>query len=159
MEEIAEAADVSASTLFRHFASKEALVLTDEYDPLIIDACPIQPSDLGPVEAIRRAIRGVFEQVSEESMSDIRFRAELAVSVPSLRAAMLDQLAQAIQAVTIILAERSGRPNGDFAVATLAGAIMGVMLSTELYWVEHPESELLTLVDDALAHLERGLPL
>lgn len=159
MEEIAEAADVSASTLFRHFASKEALVLTDEYDPLIIDACRSQPAELGAVEAIRRGIRDVFERVSEEALADIRVRAELAVSVPDLRGAMLDQLAQAVRDVTTIVAERAGRTSDDFAVATLAGGIMGVMLSAELYWVEHPESELFALVDDALAHLERGLTL
>jgi AcrR family transcriptional regulator len=159
MEEIAEAADVSASTLFRHFASKEALVLTDKYDPLIIEACRSQPAELGAVEAIRRGILDVFGHVSEEALADLRVRAELAVSVPDLRAAMLDQLAQAIRDITEIVAERAGRPSDDFAIATLAGAVMGVMLSAELYWVEHPESELFALVDDALAHLERGLTL
>jgi len=159
MEEIAEAADVSASTLFRHFASKEALVLTDEYDPLIIDACRSQAAELGTVEAIRRGIRNVFEHVSEEALADMRLRAELAVSVPDLRGAMLDQLAQAIGDLTGVVAERAGRPTDDFGVATLAGAIMGVMLSAELYWVEHPESELFALVDDALVLLEKGLTL
>ncbi|HTW08681.1 MAG TPA: TetR family transcriptional regulator [Acidimicrobiales bacterium] len=157
MEEIAEAADVSASTLFRHFASKEALVLTDEFDPLIIDACRSQPAELGAVEAIRRGIRDVFEHVSEEALADIRVRAELAVSVPDLRGAMLDQLAQAIRDLTGVVAERAGRPSDDFAVATLAGAIMGVMLSAELYWVEHPRSDLFALLDDALVLLETGL--
>ena len=157
MEEIAEAADVSASTLFRHFASKEALVLTDEYDPLIIDACRSQPAELGAVEAIRLGIRDVFEHVSEEALADMRARAELAVSVPDLRAAMLDQLAQAIGDLTGVVAERAGRPTDDFGVATLAGAIMGVMLSAELYWVEHPRSDLFALIDDALVLLEKGL--
>ena len=159
MEEIAEAADVSASTLFRHFASKEALVLTDEYDPLIIEACRSQPPDLSPIEAVRRGIRDVFERVSDEGLADIRDRGELALSVPDLRAAMLDQLAEAIRDVTAVVAERAGRPTDDFAVATLAGAIMGVMLSAELYWIEHPGSDLFALLDDALAGLEGGLTL
>jgi AcrR family transcriptional regulator len=159
MEEIAEAADVSASTLFRHFACKEALVLTDEYDRLIIDACRTQPAELGAVEAIRRGIRDVFEHVSEEALADIRDRGELALSVPDLRAAMLDQLAQAIRDFTGVVAERAGRPSDDFAVATLAGAIIGVMLSAELYWVEHPDSDLFALIDGALVRLEQGLTL
>ena len=157
MEEIAEAADVSASTLFRHFGSKEALVLTDEYDPLIIEACKSQPAELGAVEAIRRGIRAVFEQASDEALADLRNRGELALSVPDLRAAMLDQLAQAIRDLTAIVAERAGRPSDDFAVATLAGAVMGVMLSAELYWVEHPGSDLFALLDEALARLDDGL--
>ena len=159
MEEIAEAADVSASTLFRHFSSKEALVLTDEYDPLIIDACRAQPAELGAIEAIRHGLREVFGQVSQEALADIRVRAELAVRVPDLRAAMLDQLAQATRDVTGVVAERAGRASDDFAVATLAGAILGVMLSAELYWVENPQSELFALLDNALAQLEGGLRL
>ncbi len=159
MEEIAEAADVSPSTLFRHFSSKEALVLTDEYDPLIIEACRSQPAELGAVEAIRRGMGEVFAHVSEGALADIRDRAELAVSVPDLRAAMLDQLARSIRDVTGVVAERVGRPSDDFAVATLAGAIMGVMLSAELYWIGHPGSDLFALIDEALVHLERGLTL
>ncbi len=159
MEEIAEAADVSASTLFRHFASKEALVLTDEYDPLIIEACRSQPPDLSPIEAVRRGIRAVFERVSDEGLADIRDRGELALSVPDLRAAMLDQLAEAIRDITAVVAERAGRPTDDFAIATLAGAIMGVVLSAELYWIEHPGSDLFALLDDALGGLEGGLAL
>lgn len=159
MEEIAEAADVSASTLFRHFSSKEALVLTDEYDPLIIEACRSQPAELGPVEAIRRGIRDIFEHVSKETLADMRDRAALAVSVPDLRAAMLDQLAQAVRDLTGVVAERAGQPRDDFAVATLAGAVLGVMLSAELYWVEHPGTDLFALIDEALGRLEGGLTL
>lgn len=159
MDEIAEAADVSASTLFRHFASKEALVLTDEYDPFIIEACRSQPAELGAVEAIRRGIRDVFERVNDEALDDMRERAGLAMSNPDLRAAMLDQMAQAISDITAVVAVRSGLPSDDFAVATVSGAIMGVMLSAELYWLEHPGSELFNLIDDALAHLEDGLQL
>lgn len=35
--EVAEAADVSAMTVFRHFPTKEHLVMEDDYDPLIAE--------------------------------------------------------------------------------------------------------------------------
>lgn len=159
MEEIAEAAEVSPSTLFRYFPSKEALVFTDEYDPLIIEACRSQPVDLAPVQAVRRGLRSVLEAVSEQELADMRDRAELGLSVPDLRAAMLDQLAQAIQQLTAVVAERAGRQADDFAIGTLAGAMLGVMIAAELYWVEHPGTDLFALLDEALAHLEAGLPL
>ena len=159
MEEIAKAAEVSPSTLFRYFPSKEALVFTDEYDPLIIEACRSQPVDLAPVQAVRRGLRSVLEAVSEQELADMRDRAELGLSVPDLRAAMLDQLAQAIQQLTAVVAERAGRQADDFAIGTLAGAMLGVMIAAELYWVEHPGTDLFALLDEALAHLEAGLPL
>jgi hypothetical protein len=33
------------------------------------------------------------------------------------------------------------------------------MISAELYWLEHPGSDLVALLDDALAQLESGLSL
>ncbi len=159
IEEIAETADVSASTVYRHFTSKEALVLLDQYDPLIIDACRSQPAELGAVDAIRRGIREVFAHVGDEALADLQARVELAMSVPSLRATMFDQLAQAVGDLAAVVAERAGRPADDFAAATLAGAVMGVMISAELYWVGHPGADLLGLVDQALARLEDGLSL
>ncbi len=158
-EQIADAADVSPSTLFRYFPSKEDLVLTDDFDPLIIEACRSQPAELGPVAAVRRGLRTVFEGMDDREVSDMRDRAELALLVPDLRAAMLDQLAQVIRQLTDVVAERAGRPGDDFAVASLAGAILGVLISAEFYWVEHPGTDLVALLDEALANLESGLPL
>jgi hypothetical protein len=36
--------------------------------------------------------------------------------------------------LTGVVAEPVGRPSDDFAAATLAGAMLGVMFSAELYW-------------------------
>ena len=70
---------------------------------------------------------------------------------------MLDQFAQTIRQITGLVAERVGRTVDDFEVSTLAGAMLGVMISAEFYWVEHPESDMVELLDMALAHLESGL--
>lgn len=157
VEQIAEAAEVSPSTLFRYFRSKEDLVLTDDYDPLIIEACRTQPAEFGPVEAVRRGLGAVFASMDEHELADMRDRADLALAVPDLRAAMLDQFVQVIRQLTDVVAERTGRPSDDFAVATLAGAILGVMISVEFYWVEHPDTDLVALIDEGLANLETVL--
>jgi AcrR family transcriptional regulator len=90
VEQIAEAAEIAVSTFFRYFPAKEDLVLTDDYDPLIIEAFREQPPGLGPVEAVRRALRAVFAGLGGDEMADMRERAMLALAVPELRAAMLD---------------------------------------------------------------------
>ncbi len=79
--------------------------------------------------------------------------------VPTLRAAMLDQFAQVIRQLTDVVAQRAERPSDDFAVATIAGAVLGVVISTGFYWVVHPDTDLVALIDEALAGLESGLPL
>ena len=159
VEEIAEAAEVSPSTFFRYFPTKESVVLTDELDPLVIDAILTQPADLKPVTAVRAAVRSLFARLSEEDLADLRDRAELALAVPELRAATLDQFAQTIRQITDVVADRVGRESDDFAVATLAGAVLGVMIAAEFHWVEHPGTDLIELIDDALSRLEAGLPL
>ncbi|MDA8074222.1 MAG: TetR family transcriptional regulator [Actinomycetota bacterium] len=156
-EQIAEAAEVAPSTLFRYFSSKEDLVLSDDYDPVIVDAARAQPPDVGPVAAIREALRTVFRALGPEEISDMYERVGLALSVPDLRAAMLDQLAQTMHRIAEFIAERSDRPPDDFDAATLAGAIVGVLIAAELHWVAHPDTDLISLIDSALEHLESGL--
>ena len=157
VEQIAEVVEISPSTFFRYFRAKEDLVLTDDYDPLIIEALGAQPTELGPVQAVRAALRAVFGGLGQEELADIRSRAELARGVPELRAAMFDQAAQTVRQVIDLATARAGRPAGDFAIYTMAGAILGVMGAAEVYWVEHPESNLATLLDEALAYLEPRL--
>ena len=67
---------------------------------------------------------------------------------------MLDQSAQTVRRLTEVAAERAGLPADDFGVYTMAGAILGVMVAAELYWVQHPGSQLSRLLDEALAYLE-----
>jgi AcrR family transcriptional regulator len=157
VDHIAEAVEISPSTFFRYFRAKEDLVLTDDYDPHIIAAIRAQPAELGPIQAVRVGLRSVFDGLSADELSDMRDRAELALAVPELRAGMLDQLAQTIRQITDLVAERVGRSVDDFEVSTLSGAMLGVMISAEFYWVEHPASDLRALLDAALAHLELGL--
>ncbi len=159
VEQIAEAVEVSPSTFFRYFPTKEDVVLTDEHDPPLIEAFRAQPPELTSVQALRGAMRAVFAGLTDEDLADMRERMELTRSVPELRAAWLGQLAEGMRMVAVLVAERVGRDPGDFAVRTLAGALLGVMISVMFQWAERPESDLIALLDAAMAHLESGLPL
>ena len=157
VEQVAQAAEVAVSTVFRYFPAKEDLVLSDDYDALLIDAFRSPPPGMRPVEAIRRGLRGVFADLTEDEATAMRERAMLALAVPALRAALIGQFADAIRLIAELVARQSGQPPGEFAVHAKAGAIIGVMMSAEFYWVEHPEADLFTLLDDSLALLEAGL--
>jgi len=157
VEQIAASVEISPSTFFRYFPAKEDLVLTDDYDPLIIEAFRAQPVELGPVAAVRVSLSTVFGGLSEDDLADMRSRAELVFAVPELRAGMFEQSAQTVRQVTDLAAQRAGLQADDFALYTMAGAILGVMVAAELYWVEHPGSDLVTLLDEALGYLEQRL--
>jgi AcrR family transcriptional regulator len=157
MEQIAEEAEVSPSTLFRYFPTKENLVLTDDYDSLIIEALRGQSPDTEPIQAVREALRAGFGGVLAEELPLFRERQKLALTVPRLRAASLDQLSQSMHTLADILAERTGRHPDDLAIRTLAGAVIGVILSTMVHWAQHPEADPFRVLDESLAHLQAGL--
>jgi AcrR family transcriptional regulator len=159
VEQIAEAAEVSPSTFFRYFPTKEDVVLTDDYDPLILAAFRAQPAELSPVAALRAAMRAVFAGLPPEQVELERERQALIQSVPELRAAMLDGLRATIQLIAEAMAERVGRRPDEFAVRTLAGAILGVVLASSFAAAEHPDADVFARIDAGLAHLEAGLPL
>ena len=159
IEEIAAAADISPSTFFNYFPSKEAVVFTDDLDPLILAAFDAQPAGLSPITALRNAMVDVFSRLSPDDDAVMRERMRLMAGEPALQAGMLAQFADLVRQIAELMARRVGRGPDDFALRNLAGALLGVMLSAVLRAVEDPEADLLKLATDALAHLEAGLPL
>jgi AcrR family transcriptional regulator len=49
IEQISAAVEISDSTIYRYFPTKEDLVLWDEFDPLLIEAFKEQPPGLTPL--------------------------------------------------------------------------------------------------------------
>ncbi|MGD0084034.1 MAG: TetR family transcriptional regulator [Acidimicrobiales bacterium] len=159
VEQIAAAAEVSPSTFFRYFPSKEEVVLQDDYDPLLIAAFQSQPVDTPPAKALRNAMYEVFSSMPDEERAREFERERLMMAVPELRARMLAQITDMIQMLAEVVAERVGRPVDDFEVRNFAGALIGMALGIELTYRDGPVGDYLELFDRGLAHLEAGLPL
>ncbi len=160
VDQIAEAAEISQTTFFRYFPTKEDVVLQDDYDPVFVEALRSQPPELNPVGALRAALRTVAAGMSGTQADGERERHELIVSVPELRARMLEEFIATVRRIGDVMAERLGRPADDFAVRNLAGAITGVVMSVYLDVAATPSaSGPFGSLDEALAHLEAGLPL
>lgn len=159
IDQIIDAADVSASTFFRYFPTKESVVLFDDFDPRIIAAFQAQPQGVAPVAALRVALREAFVGLTAEQLEEQRERLALVLGVPALRGAMLDQLSQAMLLVSEAIADREGRSRDDFAVRTIAGAIVGSMFAVLAQLADDPDAELADLIDEAFSFLEGGLRL
>jgi len=160
VEQIAEAAEVSPSTFFRYFPTKEDVVLLDELDVITLAAFERQPAGLTPVAAFRAAAAEAFAALTEEELARLEETAALTLTVPELRARAIDELSRTIGVIAQAAAKRTGRDPDDFAVRNLAGAVVGVIMSATMPWAEpHHTEDMFGRIDAALAHLEAGLPL
>jgi AcrR family transcriptional regulator len=159
IEEIAEAVEISPSTFFNYFPSKEDVVFEDELDPLILTAFDALPAETHPVRRLRMAMQTVFSHLTPEQDRMMRERMQLMAATPELRGAMLSQFASIVDQIAHLLAPRVGRKRDDFAVHNIAGAVLGVLLSATLALADNPKADIHRVVDEALAHLEAGLPL
>ena len=104
--------------------------------------------------------------MTEEDKERFRETSRLTAEVPEIRARALDEFTRTLDAIAAALARRLGRTEDDFAVRTLAGAIIGVIMSASdslldaSAQADRPTDviEVFGRIDAALAQLEAGLP-
>ncbi len=154
VEQIAEAAEVSPSTFFRYFPSKESLVLADDLDPLILAAFKAQPPDLSPAQAFRRAYADVQADLSAEQVEFESNRQRLIFSIPELKGALFDEYYRTVSVAAEAIAHRIGRAAADFDVRVFAGALTGAMMAAFDNAPGTPDT-----VYRALDFLDAGMPL
>ncbi len=163
VEQIAAAAEVSPSTFFRYFPTKEDLVLQDDMDTRMIEAFGQQPPGLSPIAAVRAATRQVLSSYAGTELDVIRETTRLTMTVPEIRARAMDEFARTITVVADAVGKRAGRAPDDLAVRAVAGAIIGVIMSVTMPWADWPEDrsfeDMFSRIDQALGLLEAGLPL
>ena len=154
VEQIADAAEVSPSTFFRYFPSKESVLLADDMDPIMLEALERQPRELSPMAAIRRAAEETFATMSEDQWEVERTRQRLIFSIPEIKSAMYDEYYRTIRIFTEALSQRLGRDRDDFELRVFAGALTGAIMGVV-------NEEPLSIADmfRAMDFFEKGMPL
>jgi AcrR family transcriptional regulator len=159
VQQIIEEVEVSESTFFRYFATKADVVLLDDFDPVIVAAFREQPPELTVIQALRAAFARAFGKMTDDERAVQTDRMLLVLSVPELRAAMLDQFASAMSLLAEIIAERTGRARNDVSVRTFAGAVVGAAMAAMFAIADDPSSDIAATLDQSMECLEDGLQL
>jgi AcrR family transcriptional regulator len=113
MEEVAAAAEVSPSTVFRYFRSKADLVITDAWDDKVQASLLAQPAGMRFAEVFTKAMAESFVDLQPEDFRLFETRQRLIKEVPELRAAMLDLIVAGAAVIEDIIVARNlnGHPN------------------------------------------------
>ncbi|WP_410669315.1 TetR/AcrR family transcriptional regulator [Amycolatopsis sp. cmx-4-68] len=147
VKEIADAADVSVTTLFKHFPSKEALVfdLEGDIEAALVKAVRGRPPGWSIVDALREHI---LRDVSDGGPNEEFLR--LIESTPALRDYGRKMWMRHETALAQAIAEEAGAPEGDVGCAALARFALA---SRELV-VAHENPR--RAAEDIFGRLERG---
>lgn len=153
--DIAEAADVSQRTLFRHFPSKEALLYGDMDEAILElrDALAVRPADEPVLDVVRNAITALAENF--EVHRDRRLlQARLAASYPSVSAYSRATVQFGWEREIIAaVAERLGvDPLEDPRPEIIAGATMSaVRVATRQWTLSRGVEDYMALISAALS--------
>lgn len=153
VEQIAAAAGVSHMTFYRYFPRKEAVVESDDYDPLLERLISARPADEPPLMALHAAMRAALETILATDRETVLTRVRLIMATPALRARLWIAHDSTRDLFARALARRAGVTEPDLAGIVQAGAALAANGAALQAWAEHEDADLLDLVDAAFAAL------
>ena len=160
VEQIAAAAGVSHVTFFRYFPTKEDVVLSDDYDPLITALLAQTPAERPVPQRIRDALLQGLAEIYETERDALLAQNQLIAATPALRSRLWgDQMATQqllLDALGPSPADQGSRLRARVTVAACLAAATTAVLT----WADNngtPElPQLINQAFDALARLEQG---
>ena len=154
VEQIADAADISTTTFYRYFPTKEDVVLDDDYDPIVEQVIGSGDDQEPLLTTVRRAIAAVAAAVEADRDAALA-RLKLLASVPALKARQGAEGRKTLDFFIRLFSARSGRPVGDYRLRVTTAAFVAAQLEAARCWADADGAESLgQLMDDAVTLVE-----
>lgn len=155
--DVAEAAGVSPMTVYRHFPTKEDLVLVDQHGRLVAERI-VASSAAQPL--VRRIGGALIDSAATLTGGDdltagkqfLLARLRLMISTPALRAKHLDNHYALQQAIVDALGDDAADPDSAFRAQVAASACLAALHTALVRWAEDDgRTELPVVIAKALA--------
>ncbi|MEU0401456.1 TetR family transcriptional regulator [Streptomyces sp. NPDC006197] len=157
-ERIAEAAEVSPSTVVRYFPVREDILLTAENDEELEARLRARPAGEEPLASLRAVVLEAVRTALAEEPEETRLRARLMAEIPAVRARFTETTAVTGRRLAGAIADRTGRDADDLEVRVFTAAALGALREATLYWAEHGSTDdLVALLDRTVGTLRSGL--
>ncbi|MEJ2864401.1 TetR family transcriptional regulator [Actinomycetospora flava] len=158
-DDIAAAAEVSRSTFFRYFPTKEDVVLLDDVDPVFEEAFRAIPAGTPLLEAVSRSMRAGFASLDDEKRALEEVRMDLARTIPEIGAVLRERNTFGVEHVAAMIAQAVGRPADDEEVVVVAGVVSGARLAAQVLVHRDPARGYIDTFASVLETLSAGVPL
>ncbi|MGI9000579.1 MAG: TetR/AcrR family transcriptional regulator [Pseudonocardia sp.] len=157
VEQIATAAGVSHMTFFRHFPTKESVVDTDDYDPMLAELIRTRPATEDPVTAIHHAATTGLAAILPADREALLIRSRLILETPALRARQADNEHATRVLLADALTARAGLAAPSFTLEVLAAASLAALTTAVTTWTRRGgDADLVALVNEAFRVLHEA---
>lgn len=158
IEEIAEAAEVSPSSVYRYFGSKEQVVLWDDFDVQFFDLADAELANVPPVQAMRTALAEAMTRFYDRDETLARRKTRYALEEPALRPALLETTDEFARRVAEALRRSSDAQLDELEAEVTAAAMVWAMMAASRHWHWNGyKSSIREELERALEIVERGL--
>jgi AcrR family transcriptional regulator len=154
VEQITEAADISTTTFYRYFPTKEDVIIDDDYDAILEEIFASTSAD-EPLVALVRACAAATGAAVEADRDYNLARLRLVATVPVLQARYAGEERRSADLLARLLASQTGRSATDYQVELAAAALVAVLFAASRRWAaEQAATPLTTLMDEAVTIVE-----
>lgn len=153
--DVAEQAGMAASTVYRHFVTKEALILWDEHDPAIDQALERHLRHQRPLSAIRDALVETLGSYYDADLDFQLARIKYIYATTQLHAAAVEGDFRARDELAAGLRHFLSRKNKDAAPVIAGAAMVAVDVAMDRWQQNDGKKPLAVLLTEAFSQLEQ----